>query len=167
MTGRAGGLNGACEPSLGGRPALISPAPLCRTPQPRSDAGAGTCPAAPRDPHGQPPCPQGVRAVPSVAQLSLGAGEDMVDMVGTGRCSPGEMWCCVHADGVGMGLKICGVTLGTLHLCNRGGSLGGTEPTVPQPSSSSSGLPRTHHTSETNPWGGDTMAAGLWGHDWP
>lgn len=43
VAGRAGGLNGACEPSLGGRPALISPALLRR-----SDAGAGGCPAAPQ-----------------------------------------------------------------------------------------------------------------------
>lgn len=107
VAGRAGGLNGACEPSLGGRPALISPALLRRAPQRR---GSWRLPSRslglPARSRGGAPGVPGPRAVPSMARLSHGARGMWLELK---RCSPGATRCWVHpaesVDGCGDGVE--------------------------------------------------------------
>lgn len=90
----AGGLNGACESRLGGRPALISAAP-----PPPQRRGAGTGPERPHsgDPR-VPPCPRH----PRPGEALPGGFRDVA----------GGMWEeCVD------GLEFCGVILGHSFLC--------------------------------------------------
>lgn len=137
VAGRAGGLNGACEPSLGGRPALISPALLRRAPRPRSDVGAGARPAAPRATSRSsgplsPPggSPEGVPGA-SVARLSHGAEGGTTRGWSWGDAAPVQRG--VHVGwkawaGAGVRLKPCGVTSGALWSCDGGVFGGGTAP---------------------------------------
>uniref|UniRef100_A0A8C8AR84 Adhesion G protein-coupled receptor B2 n=1 Tax=Otus sunia TaxID=257818 RepID=A0A8C8AR84_9STRI len=149
-----------CLQAPGARRSLISPVLLRRSPQPRSVAGAGARPAARR----ASPLPAVAGGVPpsGVPGPSVPWGQGW----SRGEAAPAlgargwEAWM-----GVGTGLRLCGVTLGTSQPCNGGVFGGGTPPPEPAALGTSSSsltcfkavfpLAQTHHPAEPASRGGD------------
>lgn len=159
VTGRAGGLNGACEPE----PWRAPRADLTGSPPPQRREGWHPPSRSPGPPRFPPPgvvspapalsppsCLSPVGNAVEAAPVRRGAGSVRVE----------------STAGCGDGIEAFRGGIGTWRTCDCGGlrrAYPPAEPAVPGLGRSSSGLwfplPQTHHPAQTSRWGGDARMA--------